>query len=165
MRAAALEALYYSDPANADELLVGALRDPDPRVVAKGLGLVATNESRIRAGGNTAASEFPTREFLDLVLRAGEIPSSSTDDVRRILLNQLSAVSADQVLLRLLEILIDPDRKDEYVLVIRAIGGIARSGRATTLDSGKSALEKMSTAIAGLASAAAFRRRAGSLPT
>jgi beta-lactamase regulating signal transducer with metallopeptidase domain len=143
MRAAALESIYYSTPADSSELLAVALRDSDPKVVAKGLGLVSINESRIRAGERSAAAEFPMREYLELVLSAGQSHTSNTDAVRRILLNDLSGQSADLLLAALLEILDDPDRKNEHVLVIRAIGGIARSRRATALDSANRVLEKL----------------------
>jgi hypothetical protein len=152
MRAAALEATHQSNPAGSAELLTNALRDPDPQVVTKGLQLVGQNESRLRRDPMSAKVEFPIDRFLELIFRPDSERGDPIRELARDMLSgnessRLSDESIGQVVARLMEVLNDPSRKDEHVLMIRAIRRVARGPRSNNrdaiLDSYKATLERI----------------------
>jgi hypothetical protein len=148
MRAAALEAIYQSNPTERAELMNAALRDPDANVVEIGLQLVKANESRIRNGDGSDIVDFPIDAFLDLLFRSDPNRSNQSRNLARGMLteNDLSPPSIDQILVRLSAILNDPSKQDEHIKVIRAMRQIAQGPRNvkhnTILASHKSALDR-----------------------
>ena len=110
MRAAALEAIYRTNPDDSDEILAAALRDESPQVVAKALEIVASNEDRNTdrqsepTGLNLRHVDFPVEEFVAILVSFRPDGFNPNEGAVRQILTDLSPESADRVRNQLLEI-------------------------------------------------------------